>query len=147
MAVRPYQPQDFPHVVEIYAQAKLDEFEFESARFELLPLDQDHERLEHFHCSQVVVWDDGVVGAFAVWSDATVRALFVHPAARGKGVARQLMRYMLAQIDGEAALNVVRSNTAARSLYEQLGFRVTGEYEISYNGTTVIYNSMVRAPA
>lgn len=57
-----------------------------------------------------------------------IRALAVHPDARGRGVGRALMHACLeeARASGAAgvALNTARVMSAARSLYESLGFHM-----------------------
>ncbi|MEA2501344.1 MAG: hypothetical protein QOD01_1455, partial [Actinomycetota bacterium] len=61
---------------------------------------------------------------------AYLRALGVHPEARGRGVGRALTVACLeqARADGAAgiALNTVSLMTAATALYERLGFRQSG---------------------
>ena len=57
--------------------------------------------------------------------------VYVQPAARGQGVARALMETALARLPGMAGLEqvqlaVVTTNTAARRLYDRLGFQVYG---------------------
>ncbi len=86
----------------------------------------------------VVSLDDRVVG-FGFWErfsylvlsrNATVRKVMTHPDLRGRGVGRTLMQ---ALIDDAAAagvenlvLDVRGNNHAAMSLYEAMGFEVTG---------------------
>lgn len=58
----------------------------------------------------------------------TLNGLWVAPEARGKGVARDLARQVVALAAGAGVvLTVVDGNTAARDLFTSLGFRPTGE--------------------
>jgi ribosomal-protein-alanine N-acetyltransferase len=50
----------------------------------------------------------------------------VHPKFRRLGVATELLKSELKRSPGAQFLEVRESNTAARQLYEQLGFKVVG---------------------
>lgn len=58
--------------------------------------------------------------------------LFVHEAARRKGVARELLAavegYAWSLSAGRITLNVARDNTAGQALYEAQGWRQDGQY-------------------
>ena len=86
----------------------------------------------------VVQWD-GRVAALGRWvrydkptvaANADVQQVMVHPAARGRGLARLLVAALVA--DAQAAgvetltLDVRGNNHAAMALYESLGFSVCG---------------------
>jgi len=62
--------------------------------------------------------------------------IVVAPESRGKGIATQLMRALLDRVqntNGESVfLEVRESNSAARSLYERLGFQQTGRRKSYY---------------
>ncbi|MGI8331509.1 GNAT family N-acetyltransferase [Actinomadura scrupuli] len=61
-----------------------------------------------------------------------IYAMTVAPAARRRGLGREVLRALLArgrdQGRTRAYLAVVESNTAARALYEREGFRIAGRY-------------------
>lgn len=90
---------------------------------------------------------DGVIGCFTLdtthdplwqgmaWSAASepaavVHRLMVHPAAQGRGLAKQLMAHaeVLARAQGFRAIHLdcFTANPAALGLYERLGYRRTG---------------------
>lgn len=77
-----------------------------------------------------LVWDDGDVGGFIIYSlicgEAEVYDLATAPEYRHRGVAMSLLSEMLSEAD-TAFLEVRRSNTPAIRLYEKCGFKVTGE--------------------
>lgn len=148
MPVRDFAERDLPAVFAIYAAAKLDEFRHEPLQYVLLPLEQDAERLGYFRASQVFVYEDGdgVVQGFGARCGAQIRAMFVAPAARGKGAGRQLLERLLQGLDGEVALNVVASNLNARALYQRYRFVPDREFGTSYNGVPVTYLGMRRRP-
>jgi putative acetyltransferase len=146
LIVRPYRPIDFAAVAAVYARAKLDEFRYETAHFVLVPLEEDVERLAAFALCDVIVCEcDGMVAGFAASSDDTLRALFVAPEARGQGVGWRLLQSALASLPGDVRLSVATSNAPACELYRRAGFRVTGTFDNSYNGTAVGYTTMLLA--
>lgn len=67
---------------------------------------------------------------WVVLDELHINSLAVDPAWRRQGVARQLLRYVMAESVGggaaSATLEVRASNEPARRLYEGLGFRVEG---------------------
>ncbi len=144
MTIRPYQGADFSAVLQIYAASKLDELVYEDRSFQLLPLDQDSDRLEGFRNSQVFVFGLDGLKAWAALDKSEITALFVHPQARGTGIGKMLLRFMLEKIEGEAILYVAKSNVPAKRLYERHGFANTSEFLTEYNGVPLLANKMVR---
>ncbi len=86
MNIRPYTASDYRCVLEIYANSKLDELRYETQTFTLLPLQHDKTRLDQLLESDIYVYEvEGVMGYGAVFN-SEIRALFVCPSARGKGL-------------------------------------------------------------
>lgn len=145
MTIRLYETQDRSDILGIYAASKLDELKFETAIFELLPLESDKKRLAELMESDIYVYDDGnSIIAYGAIYGCEVRALFVHPSERGHGVGKRLLKYLLFRINGSASLYVAKSNSPAIKLYKNFGFSVCGEFETSYNGIAVLANKMIR---
>ena len=75
----------------------------------------------------------GVVGAFVRINSLEVQliSMWVAPEARGRGVARDLIRAVAAWTLGRGSARVVlfvqEANTPARQLYERAGFSLTGD--------------------
>lgn len=91
------EEDDFKSVKKIYELSKLDELRFEEKTFELLPLEKDAKRLGQLLESKIYVFGDPeVLGYGAVCGDE-IRALFVHPLARGKGIGSRLLEHLLAR--------------------------------------------------
>ncbi len=74
-----------------------------------------------------------VVGVIVVWlilDEAHIATLAVDPGYRGKGIGRKLvaeaMKEAVRQGANVATLEVRASNDAARSLYQDFGFKVVG---------------------
>jgi putative acetyltransferase len=147
MSIRSFEQADYSAILDIYSKSKLDELIYEKKEFELLPLDQDAKRLAELLESDIYVFDDNGVTAYGALFEQEVRALFVHPDSRGKGVGKALLEYLLDKTHGDASLYVAKTNVYAKALYEKIGFTVVDEFETSYNGVPVFANKMVRIDA
>lgn len=74
-----------------------------------------------------------VAGFCAYWKvvdQIHINNLAIHPSFRGRGLGTQLLKAVLEEAESmgapHATLEVRRSNTAARRLYERAGFTVAG---------------------
>jgi len=142
MSIREYSESDYSGILEVYSNSKLDELKYESAKFELLPLDKDKLRCSQILESEVYVYGGTEVKAFCAIKGSEIRALFVHPKARGKGVATKLLEFMLAKTNGIATLYVAASNYPAIKLYHKYGFKINSEFMTTYNKINVLANKM-----
>lgn len=143
MEIRPFQPGDFATLAEIYTLSKLDELRFEEGQFEFLPLERDQKRLSGLMESRIYVWEQGRVLGYGAVCGNEIRALFVHPLARGKGIGSSLLSCLLSKVELPARLYVAKSNAPAKKLYQRFGFAVTREFQTDYNGKPVSANEMV----
>jgi len=137
MSIRKFVENDRKVIFDIYAQSKLDELKHEAIEFKLLPLEQDKSRLNQLNESDIYVYEENGVVGYGAHYDSVIRALFVLPKYRGKGIGEKLLEYILSKISGVATLYVAASNNPAISLYEKYGFRIINEFETSYNKTEV----------
>jgi len=144
MTIRNFTERDLPVILDIYSRSKLDELRFEEEEFELLPLQNDTKRLPALQESDIFVFDNGEVSGYGAICSSEIRALFVHPSSRGKGIGKRLLEFMLSEIKGEANLFVAKTNLPAKKLYEDYGFSVISEFKTEYNGVPVFANEMVR---
>ncbi|KQV87245.1 hypothetical protein ASD15_28845 [Massilia sp. Root351] len=143
MRVRDYDERDFEAVAAVYANAKLDELQFEAQPFTLTPLAADPAILAAFRQSSVLVCEDGcgIVG-FAASVPGQLRALFVHSDARGRGAGQALLAAVMARQTGPLSLNVAKSNIPAVGFYEKFGFAVASETSRQYHGVDIAYYQM-----
>ncbi|HLU71758.1 MAG TPA: GNAT family N-acetyltransferase [Nonomuraea sp.] len=97
-----------------------------------------HETSEEL-LAQPLTWlaafdDDGdLVGAVA-WEETAdevdLNRLMVAPSAHRRGVGRALVKEVMARAgERRVVVSTGRDNTPARTLYERLGFTLTGEFE------------------
>lgn len=142
MSIRKYSPSDYKQLLEIYSVSKLDELKYENTIFELLPLDKDTTRLAQIIESEIYIYSTEHAVGFCAYLGSEIRALFVHPDFRGKGIGIALLEFMLANIIGAATLYVVASNYPAKHLYQKYGFKVRSEFKTSYNKQSVVANKM-----
>ena len=157
MKIRKIQEADYPAILHIYSLSKLDELQFEQRVFELLPLDQDEKRFSALSESDIYVLEDtqfkdgerlfeeSKVIAYGAVYGSEIRALFVHPVARGKGAGKVLLEFLLSNITGVANLYIAKTNAPARHLYERYGFKIVNEFQTEYNGVPVLANEMARS--
>ena len=144
MNIRDFSENDLPAILDIYEKSKLDELLYESVQFQLLPLEKDEKRLRELLESEIYVYEMVGVVAYCALFGSEIRALFVHPSERGKGIGKILLNYLLSKIDGSAILYVAKTNSPAKRLYEKYGFVVVEEFETTYNNISVLANKMTR---
>jgi len=144
MNIRKFVENDYPRIFEIYAHSKLDELRFEKRKFNLLPLEDDEKRLIEFKESDIYVYEDEQVIGYAALCGTEIRALFVHPDARGRGIGKSLLEFLLSNIEGIAFLYVAKTNVPAKNLYVSYGFKVVDEFRTTYNDISVFANKMQR---
>ena len=114
--IRTYKRSDYQTILDIYAASKLDELRFERSAFELLPLEEDSKRRDALFESEIFVFDaEHVLGFGAMYPsssarDSEIRAVFVLPSARGNGIGRSLLRYMITRCPGNILLQVASRN-------------------------------------
>ncbi|MEP1384033.1 MAG: N-acetyltransferase [Paraglaciecola sp.] len=146
MSIRKYSQSDYNQLLEIYSTSKLDELKYENTNFELLPLDKDEIRLAQIYESDIYVYGTKYVVGFCAYSGSEIRALFVHPNYRGKGIGVSLLEFMLSNIIGTATLYVAASNHPAIKLYQKYGFKIISEFKTTYNRKAVLANKMEQLP-
>lgn len=91
MSIRPFHENDFPAILDISAKSKMDELTHEKREFVFLSLMEDQKRLDEHQESDIYVCEDsGIIGYGALFG-SEIRALFVYPDRRGKGVGKLLL--------------------------------------------------------
>lgn len=143
MKIRPFKETDLSRVYEIYANSKLDELRFEDENFDLLRLEDDPKRLPKVMGSDIYVYEVDEILGFGAILGSEIRALFVSPAARGKGIGKLLLEFLLSKSSGDTSLWVTSSNMPAVQLYKSYGFRTSSEFMATYNGKEVLVCEMV----
>jgi putative acetyltransferase len=132
-------------VLDIYASSKMDELTHENEKFEFMPLQHDRGRYEKLFESKIFVYDDNGVIGYCAYFENEIRALYVQPSGRGRGIGQEMLDFMLRAIAGTPALFVAKSNIQAKKLYSKRGFKIVDEFEVKYNGKGVIANKMEKS--
>ncbi|RYY75377.1 MAG: N-acetyltransferase [Gammaproteobacteria bacterium] len=138
MTIRKYRSTDFSEILKIYSLTKLEELRFETEQFSFLPLDVDEKRFKAFTECEVFVYEEVKILGYCAFFGNEIRALFVLPQSQGKGIGKNMLKFMLENISGTPLLNLAASNTPAKKLYESFGFGVTAEFIAEYNGKAVL---------
>lgn len=144
MTIRKYSDDDFQSIEAIYNLSKLDELVQEDSTFTLLPLSEDKARNKQLFESQIFVYELESVVAFCAIFESEIRALFVHPNYRGRGIGKDLLEHLLSLSSRNARLFVAASNFSAKEMYKKFGFAVTETFETTYNCVAVTANKMVK---
>lgn len=93
--------------------------------------------------SEIFVYQEqDCVVAYGAYLGNEIRALFVHPDFRNKGIGNKLLIFLLSQIEGMACLYVAASNQPAKDLYQRYGFSVVDSFVTTYNKAPVIAEKM-----
>jgi ribosomal protein S18 acetylase RimI-like enzyme len=129
--IRPATPDDLPVLTELVREfiAEVPEPDYVD-----VDLDEEMKEVEDMVADEValVAEEDGRVVGFALAEVQPPRLgfltdVYVRPAARNTGVARELVRATAAALRERGAthlrLEVLESNTDARAIYERWGFR------------------------
>ena len=143
MKIRPYTPEDFAQILEIYALGKLDELVFELNHFSLIPLNKDEKRFKIFRQSNVFVYGDEKISGYVAINESEISSLFVHPNHRGKSIGGKLLEYAINHGPHPMTLQVVTSNTPAKNLYLKQGFKNQESFLAQYNGVDVWVDKMI----
>lgn len=144
VTIRPIQPDEWRRWRETRLRMLRDDADFFSTRYDDMVREPDAMWCEWV--AEAAAGEDktlfiaedgdawlGVVGAFVRINSLEVQliSMWVAPEARGRGVARDLIRAVATWTLGRGSARVVlfvqEANTPARQLYERAGFRLTGD--------------------
>lgn len=122
--IRPYRPSDLDALMEIWLSGNLEAHGFIPAAYWQENAPAVREMLPQ---AELLVCDngDGPLGFLGLHED-DILGLFVHSAARGKGIGHALIETAKACRD-ELRLHVYRENRRARRFYAREGFRLLSE--------------------
>jgi RimJ/RimL family protein N-acetyltransferase len=144
VTIRPIRPEEWRRWRETRLRMLRDDADFFSTRYDDMVREPDAMWREWV--AEAAAGDDktlfiaedgdawlGVVGAFVRINSLEVQliSMWVAPEARGRGVARDLIRAVATWTLGRGSARVVlfvqEANTPARQLYERAGFSPTGD--------------------
>jgi ribosomal-protein-alanine N-acetyltransferase len=127
LTIRRAVPDDLPAVAALQHETFTNPWGAEAIRWELEHTDVARLYVMHAPGGTLLAY----CACWMVFDELHINSLAVADAWRRRGLARALLRHVLADAAKagarSATLEVRRSNEAARGLYEGLGFRVEGE--------------------
>lgn len=135
--IRPFVSVDFERVTEIYDLSHAAEYAGEVVKFPPEYLLDSPVLLDLFHASDVFVFDDGEIKGFVGYQDEKIIWLYVDPDYQGQRIGLRLIDFVMGLRKNIATLTVVKSNLPALGLYQNLGFKVVGEFEFDYQNQPV----------
>lgn len=124
ITIRPYMGADWLAINVIHDASRLDELGASVGVAAFLSLADTYEGEGLFDDVVLVAELDGAVAGFIAIADNEVTWMYVHPDQYRRGVGRALLRAVLAGATEPVELTVLDGNDAARSLYEQEGFKL-----------------------
>lgn len=138
LTYRPAAADDLEYLYELYRSAMMP-YLVEAFG----PWDEEREREEFRRCFnpaevRVIIWDGQDAGALRVQERAEelfIASIEVHPSFQRRGIGTAVVREVLAEAARQGkpvALRVLKGNIGARSLYQRLGFGITGENDTHY---------------
>lgn len=138
-AIREFQPEDIETLNDIHRLGRVDELANLPDKIVVPPFMENPKFRQLFDQSRILVHEqDGVIQGFAGHVNNYIVWLYVHPDARGCGVARRLVTKMLDDLQEQVVyLSLLSTNTAARTCYERLGFSVHETFDFEYHGFPV----------
>jgi ribosomal protein S18 acetylase RimI-like enzyme len=135
MNIRPYEPEDWDVVRDIWNRGKPDEFRGTCDLRAIVPLEQDEGMQKLFGDSTIFVgMVHGRIVGFAGFKGEMITWLFVDPECYRNGHGSTLLSFILPRMGTAARLNVGAGNAAAIVLYEKQGFRITKRFDGNHNG-------------
>lgn len=134
--IREFQPSDIEVLNDIHRLGRVDELVNLPEGIPAVPFMENPEFRKLFDQSRILVHEqDGVIQGFSGHVNNYIVWLYVHPDARGQGVARRLVTVMLNDLQDQVVyLSLLANNQGARACYERLGFALHETFDFEYKG-------------
>ncbi len=128
--IRGYATSDWGAISRIYNEAKPFELKASGFAGSPAPLQDDQKRIDNFIEQKIYVCQgsQGILG-FAGFKENYIGWLFVDPKHVRQGVARSLLKAMIAEINGTPWLYVMKNHLVALNLYTSEGFSIVEEIQ------------------
>lgn len=135
--IRPFRPEDFERVADIYNMSHTAEYAGEVIDFSPEYLLDSPVVLDLFRTSEIYVFDDGAVRGFVGHKKERIIWLYIDPKYQGQKIGIRLIEFVMDKLNNIAVIVVVKSNQPALNLYRNLGFSVVNEFEFNYQDQPV----------
>jgi len=135
--IRELEPSEFDQVGSIYNLGRADELSTISNEFVLTPWDSDKYIQSVLSDSRIFVYEkSSTIIGFCGIHESKLNWLFVLAEHRRKGVAGSLVRRLMEEYRS-LSLTVASSNVVAIKRYKSLGFSITCEFKVEFQGEYV----------
>lgn len=125
LKIRTYEEKDWDAIRRAHDAARQQELALAGLPEAFLPLSVAAEREDLFGYDGLFVAElDSAVTGFAACTPEELAWLYVAPEYQHRGIATALIRHCLERFPHIEAIEVLRGNEPARSLYEKMGFTV-----------------------
>lgn len=135
--IRAYYKKDLAIISEIYRLARPYELGIAADQFVFPSLIEEKDNLQRFlQCNIFVLEEEGVIKGFSGYINDYIAWLYVDPQFHRQKVGIRLLQHMLSKLKTKKLLriSIVKSNVAARSCYESLGFQAKETFTFDFHG-------------
>lgn len=123
LEIKIYEPQYFDALCSVMNRSRRQELKSEKLEEVFLPL-KDAPYLDYFLSSTIyLAVKDGVLAGFVGFQPNNLSFLYVDPDYQGQGIATELIKKALAELERPVRLEVFTHNERAKALYKRFGFK------------------------
>lgn len=122
LEIKSYEQKYFNELCLVMDRARKQELQSEDLEEVFLPL-RDVPYLGYFlSCKIYVAFEDGVLAGFVGFQPRELSFIYVDPIYQSKGIATELIKKALTELERPVRLEVFTDNERAKALYRKFGF-------------------------
>lgn len=122
LEIKPYEQKYFNELCLVMDRARKQELQSEDLEEVFLPL-RDAPYLGYFlSCKIYVAFEDEVLAGFVGFQPRELSFIYVDPIYQNKGIATELIKKALTELERPVRLEVFTDNERAKALYRKFGF-------------------------
>ncbi|MDT9605790.1 GNAT family N-acetyltransferase [Lactobacillus johnsonii] len=122
LEIKSYEQKYFNELCLVMDRARKQELQSEDLEDVFLPL-RDAPYLDYFlSCKIYVAFEDGVLAGFVGFRPKELSFIYVDPTYQNRGIATELIKKALIEVDRPVRLEVFTDNERAKALYSKFGF-------------------------
>ncbi len=122
LEIKSYEQKYFNELCLVMDRARKQELQSEDLEEVFLPL-RDAPYLDYFlSCKIYVAFEDGVLAGFIGFRPGSLNFIYVDPTHQNKGIATELIKKVLTELERPVRLEVFTDNERAKTLYRKFGF-------------------------
>lgn len=122
MEIKLYEKQYFDQLCVVMDMARMQELKSENLEPVFVAL-KEAPYLDYFlSCKIYVAFEDGVLAGFIGFRPGSLNFIYVDPTHQNKGIATELIKKALTELERPVRLEVFTDNERAKALYRKFGF-------------------------